>query len=46
MSLLEAFSPVKEDDPEYARAFYGALLLAEAAHELRLIRELLTPKGK
>jgi hypothetical protein len=34
-----------ETDAELARAHAGALLIAEAMHELTLIRKLLTPKG-
>jgi hypothetical protein len=33
-----------ESDPERARAYVGATILADAIHELRLIRRLLTPK--
>lgn len=33
-----------EDDSEHARAYAGALMIAEGIHELRLIRKLLTPR--
>ncbi len=33
-----------ETDAEYVRAYTGAVLLAEALHDVRQIKRLLTPK--
>lgn len=34
----------QETDAEFVRAFAGAVLLAEAMHDVRQIKRLLTPK--
>ena len=36
----------QETDAEYVRAYTGAVLLAEAMHDVRQIKRLLTPKDK
>jgi len=36
----------QETDAEFIRAFVGAALLAEAMHDVRQIKRLLTPKKK
>lgn len=36
----------QETDAEYVRAYTGALLFAEAMHDVRQIKRLLTPKDK
>ena len=45
--LLAMFGNESQDtDPEFVRAFTGATLLAEAMHDVRQIKRLLTPKKK
>jgi hypothetical protein len=42
--LLAALGTQPESDNETARAYVGALIMVEAADDLRVIRKLLTPK--